>query len=96
MEIKKQHIDLRGGSLLVTDGYINRNLIDQEKSYYIESKKLKNGGSWVYQHVVMNDGTVYSLRSNTAATRGILPEICNSEKLKVSEVKKYFKDSIYY
>lgn len=93
-EFKQEHLleatEWRG------KGYLNTSLIDQENSYYIASRPRAYGGCYVYQYVTMNDGTVYELRSMTAATRGIVARNCYRSNVLQREVKQLTAKAILY
>lgn len=77
-------------------GYLDTTQINQEQSYYIQSKPRVYGGCYVYQYVTMNDGTVYELYSMTASTRGIVANTCKAKDLLQREVKQYKDNAIHY
>lgn len=93
-EFKKEHLleanEWRGS------GYINTSLIDQKNSYYIASRPRVYGGCYVYQFITMKDGTVYELRSMTAATRGIVANRCYRSNVLQREVKSLCENAIQY
>ena len=74
-----------------TTGYIDNNQVNQELSYYMESRPRVYGGCYVYQYITMKDGTVYELSSMTASSRGIVAmlKMYYNVKLKISLVKPF-------
>lgn len=93
-EFKKEH--LREATEWQSEGYLDTSLIDQKNSYYIESRPRVYGGCYVYQYVTMLDGTVYELRSMTAATRGIVANSCYRSNVLQREVKQLSEGAIHY
>ncbi len=77
-------------------GYIDTYQINQEKSYYILSRPRVYGGSYAYQYITMNDGTIYELSSMTASTRGIVAHTCKQKDVLQKEVKRLTKNAIDY
>lgn len=77
-------------------GYINTRLVNQEESYYIQSRPRTVGGSYVYQYITMYDGTVYELSSMTTSTRGIIASRCREKDVLQKEVKRLCKNAIDY
>ena len=77
-------------------GYLDTTQINQEQSYYIQSRPRVCGGCYVYQYVTMNDGTVYELYSMTASTKGIVANTCKAKDVLQREVKQYKDNSIRY
>ena len=77
-------------------GYLDTAQINQEQSYYIQSRPTIYGSHYVYQYVTMNDGTVYELYSTTASTRGIVANTCKAKDVLQREVKQYKDNSIRY
>lgn len=78
-------------------GYIDHNQIDQNQSYYIKARPSVYGGCLVYQRIVMLDGTIYNLKTQTASTRGILAHKCLDKNLLQREVKSNFNETtIHY
>lgn len=73
-------------------GYIDHKQINQEQSYYIKARPSINGGCLVYQHIVMLDGTIYNLETQTASTCGILAHKCLDKNLLQREVKSNFNE----
>ena len=92
--IDKKHLEV--ATEWRSDGYINRDLINQEQSYYIESRPRVYGGCYVYQHITMKDGTVYELSSMTASTRGIVAYKCSARNVLQREVKDLTQGAIKY
>ena len=82
--------------LKTNDGYLDTTQINQEQSYYIQSKPRVYGGCYVYQYITMNDGTVYELYSMTASTKGIVANTCKAKNVLQREVKQYKDNSIRY
>lgn len=78
------------------DGYLDTTQINQEQSYYIQSRPRVCGGCYVYQYITMNDGTVYELYSMTASTRGIVANTCKAKDVLQREVKQYRNSAIHY
>ena len=76
--------------------YLDTTQVNQEQSYYIQSRPRVCGGCYVYQYVTMNDGTVYELYSTTASTRGIVANTCKAKDVLQREVKQYKDNSIRY
>lgn len=79
-----------------TGGYLDRSQVNQELSYYIQSRPRVYGGCYVYQYVTMNDGTVYELSSMTASTRGIIPYTCRGKNLLQRDIKRMTSNAINY
>lgn len=79
-----------------SEGYLDTTQINQEQSYYIQSRPRACGGCYVYQYVTMNDGTVYELYSMTASTKGIVANTCKAKYVLQREVKQYKDNSIRY
>lgn len=79
-----------------SDGYLDTKQINQEQSYYIQSRPRVYGGCYVYQYVTMNDGTIYELYSMTASTRGIVAYKCRAKDVLQKEVKQYQDSAIHY
>ena len=77
-------------------GYLERSQVNQELSYYAESKRYSNGGRYVYQYITMNDDTVYELHSHTASTKGIIANTCRDTGLLERDIKRISKNAIYY
>lgn len=77
-------------------GYLDTTQINQEQSYYIQSKPRVYGGCYVYQYITMNDGTVYELYSMTASTKGIVANTCKAKNVLQREVKQYRDNAIHY
>lgn len=77
-------------------GYLDTAQINQEQSYFIQSKPTIYGGCYVYQYVTMNDGTVYELYSMTASTKGIVSNTCKAKDVLQREVKQYRDNAIHY
>lgn len=78
------------------DGYLDVSQVNQQQSYYIQSRPRVYGGCYVYQYVTMNDGTVYELYSMTASTRGIVAYKCLAKDVLQREVKQYRDSAIHY
>lgn len=76
--------------------YLDTTQINQEQSYYIQSRPTIYGSHYVYQYVTMNDGTVYELYSMTASTRGIVANTCKAKNVLQREVKQYKDNAIHY
>ena len=79
-----------------SDGYIDTEKINQELSFYIQSRPRSVGGCYVYQFVVMNDGTTYELSSNTSSTRGIVVHNLRSTNVLQRDVKLLTRNAIQY
>ena len=77
-------------------GYIDTTQVNQEQSYYLESRPRIYGGCYVYQYITMLDGTVYELSSMTAASRGIIAYNCKGKNILQREVKKLTEKAIQY
>lgn len=77
-------------------GYIDPNLVNQEASYYMQSKPNLYGYRLIYQYVTMKDGTIYELLSNTGSYRGLLPRNCKAENLLQRDIKEMAKNAIRY
>ena len=77
-------------------GYLDTTQINQEQSYFIQSRPTIYGSHYVYQYVTMNDGTVYELYSITASTRGIVANTCKAKDVLQREVKQYKNNAICY
>lgn len=93
-EFKKEH--LREATEWRSGGYLDTSLIDQKNSYHIASRPRVYGGRYVYQYVTMIDGTIYELRSITAATRGIVARNCYRSNVLQREVKQLSEGAIHY
>lgn len=93
-EFKKEH--LLEATEWRSDGYLDTSLIDQKNSYYIASRPRAYGGCYVYQYITMLDGTIYELRSITAATRGIVANSCYRSNVLQREVKQLSEGAIQY
>ena len=78
------------------NGYIAIKQIDQEQSYYLESRPRCYGGCYVYQYITMLDDTVYELSSMTSATRGIVAYNCKGENILQRDIKRLTKNAIDY
>ena len=78
------------------DYYLDTTQINQEQSYFIQSRPTIYGSHYVYQYVTMNDGTVYELYSMTASTRGIVANTCKAKDVLQREVKQYRNNAIQY
>ena len=76
--------------------YLDTTQVNQEQSYYIQSRPTIYGSHYVYQYVTMNDGTVYELYSMTASTRGIVANTCKAKDVLQREVKQYRDNAIQY
>ena len=70
-----------------SEGYIDREQVNQKESYYIKSRPRNAGGCYVYQYITMNDGTIYELSSMTASTRGIVANNCRASNVLQREIK---------
>lgn len=79
-----------------SDGYLDVSQVNQQQSYYIQSRPRVYGGCYVYQYVTMNDGTIYELYSMTASTRGIVAYKCLAKDVLQREVKQYRDSAIHY
>ena len=77
-------------------GYIDTNQIDQNQSYYLESRPQIYGGCYVYQYITMLDGTTYELSSMTASTRGIVAYNCKGKNILQRDIKRLTKNAIDY
>lgn len=75
------------------DGYIDHKQINQNQSYYIKARPSVYGGCLVYQRIVMLDGTIYNLKTQTASTRGILAHECLDKNVLQREVKSNFNET---
>ncbi|AIA64354.1 hypothetical protein [Listeria phage LMTA-34] len=93
METKFQEKHLLPKTKYRSAGYINVEQVNQNESYYLKSKPNTNGSCLVFQQVVMNDGTVYELSSQTASTNGIIARKCVADNLLQREVKKHTQKS---
>lgn len=93
-ELQKKHLlkpmELRGC------GYIDTQQVNQEQSYYLQSRPRVYGGCYVYQYIVMNDGTVYELSSMTASTRGIVANKNKGKDMLQREIKRLTENAIHY
>ena len=78
------------------EGYLDTSQIDRSQSYALMSKPNMYGCRLAYQKVVMNDGTIYNLRSQTASTRGIVADIIATGLLQREVKRHYSDDTIYY
>lgn len=80
-----------------SNGYMDSSQINQEESYYMQSKPNIYGSCLIYQYIKMNDGTVYHLQGWSAAHKGILAWRCLGNNLLQREIKRNFTDdTIYY
>ena len=77
-------------------GYLDISQIDSSQSYALMSKPGVYGGRLAFQKVVMNDGTIYNLRSQTASTRGIVADIIATDLLQLEVKRHYSDDTICY
>ena len=77
-------------------GYIDDTLIDYENSYRIDSKPDLYGCRLVYQNIVMVDGTVYELLSQSTSTNGIFNVNIRDSGLTKKAVKTYVGNPILY
>ena len=77
-------------------GYIDDTLIDYENSYRIDSKPDLYGCRLVYQNIVMVDGTVYELLSQSTSTNGIFNVNIRDSGLTKKAVKTYAENPILY
>lgn len=77
-------------------GYIDNDQVNQELSYYMESRPRIYGGCYVYQYITMKDGTVYELSSMTSSTRGIIAYRCNARNVLQREIKNLTSEAINY
>ena len=77
-------------------GYIDDTLIDYEKSYRIDSKPNIYGCRLVYQHIVMSDGTIYDLLSQSTSTNGIFNVNIRDSGLTNKQVKTFVCNPILY
>lgn len=77
-------------------GYIDGAQINQELSYYIESKIYVNGERYLYQFITMTDGTVYELSSVSNTTNGIVANNCKHKNVLKKEIRRLTKDAIPY
>lgn len=68
-------------------GYIDGYLIDYSKSYQVASRPNTSGCRLVYQYIVMLDGTVYQLLSQSTSTAGIFNTAIKGKGLTRKEVK---------
>lgn len=93
-EFKQEH--LLEATEWMSEGYLNTSLIDQENSYYIQSRPRVYRGCYVYQYVTMLEGTVYELNSMTAATRGIVALNLYRKDVLQREVKQLTAEAIQY
>ena len=80
-KIKKEHA--------TNSGAINNQLINKELSYAIRSRALSSG-CLMYQQIVMNDGTIYELKTNTASTFGVLTYNIRRDDVTQKEMKNIF------
>ena len=77
-------------------GYIDHTLIDYDNSYRMDSKPNTCGCRLVYQNIVMFDGTVYELISQSTSTNGIFNVTIIKKGLTQKEVKKLASNAILY
>ncbi|AHL18963.1 hypothetical protein LP032_114 [Listeria phage LP-032] len=75
------------------NGFINPDMVNQNESYYIQSKPSIYGGCLVYQFITMKDGIIYELESNTASTYGIVARFCFADKVLQREIKNRTRKS---
>ncbi|AFQ96260.1 hypothetical protein P70_0071 [Listeria phage P70] len=75
------------------NGFINPDMVNQNESYYLQSRPSIYGGSLVYQFITMEDGTIYELESNTASTGGIIARFRFADNVLQREIKRYTKKS---
>lgn len=79
-----------------TTGYIDNDQVNQELSYYMESRPRVYGGCYVYQYITMKDDTVYELSSMTSSTKGIVAHRCNARNVLQREIKNLTSEAINY
>ena len=77
-------------------GYLNNELIDYENSYRIDSRPNNFGCRLVYQNIVMTDGTVYELISQSTSTCGIFNVTILESGLTQKQVKTLSTNAILY
>ena len=77
-------------------GYLDNSLIDYENSYRIDSRPNSNGCRFVYQNIVMFDGTVYELYSQSTSTCGIFNVNILNSGVTQKEVKTLARNAILY
>lgn len=71
----------------IQEGYLDDKLIDYSRSYQVASRPSTVGMRLVYQHIVMLDGTVYPLLSQSTSTAGIFNTDIKGKGLTQKEVK---------
>lgn len=77
-------------------GYLEGDLIDYSKSYQVSSRPNSVGCRLVYQYIVMLDGTVYQLLSQSTSTAGIFDTNIKGKGLTQREVKAVAGDAALY
>lgn len=77
-------------------GYLDWKQIDYDKSYQIASRPSVVGCRLVYQNIVMLDGTVYPLLSQSTSTAGIFDTNIKGKGLTQREVKAIAGDAPFY
>ena len=77
-------------------GYLDGYQIDYNKSYQVASRPNGSGCRLVYQYIVMLDGTVYPLLSQSTSTAGIFNTNIKGKGLTQREVKSIAGDALYY
>lgn len=78
------------------EGYLKGELIDYSRSYQVASMPDSNGRRLVYQNIVMLDGTVYPLLSQSTSTNGIFDTDIKDKGLTQKEVKAMAGNAYYY
>lgn len=90
-KLQEKHLRYSNGG-----DYLDKRQVNQELSYYIESKPRTIGGRYVYQYVTMNDGAIYELSSITTSTNGIIPSTCRASGLLQRDIKRMTVNAINY
>lgn len=80
----------------IYEGYLYGKLIDYSKSYQVSSRPSQVGCRLVYQYIVMLDGTVYPLLSQSTSTAGIFNTDIKGVGLTQREIKAMAGDAPYY
>lgn len=74
-----------------TYDYIDYFKVNQEKSFYIRSKVNSNGSSLIFQYIVMLDGSIYLLMSESASYKGTLSNSLHGYEMPRKAVKEIAK-----
>ena len=94
-QIKEKHL-LPATSWRGEIDHIDTSQINQELSYYIQSKLQTYGDRRFYQYITMNDGAVYELSSKKSSTKGIIARHCKGRNALQREIKNLTSEAIRY